>query len=195
MKLNLTRRHVVTALVVVGLGIAGILLQPHFPEEERIQVVHEEVKQEEQTQPAKPYDRIVSIVEQYDEYPVITNLADPNAKDPQPPYEVIVVMSNVKSCFSAKDKALGIMRDLYLDPVAATAISRVKAINNMYLSASLGANDARTISADAWKGNGPTNFIKALQGGADYDMDDLQEATSKTVAGYTYAELHPNCTD
>jgi|GEM_PF-5376346 len=147
-------------------------------------------------EPAKtetPFERIVSIVGKYDEYPLISNLANINARNPQPPYEVIVVMENVKSCFSAKDKALNIMRDLYLDPIAGSAIVRVKAINNAYLSASLGANDARSVSPETWKGNGPTNFIKALQGGADYDMDDVQEATSRTVAGYTFAELSYEC--
>lgn len=149
-----------------------------------------------QTEPPKqetPYDRIVSIVGKYDEYPLISNLADINARNPQPPYEVIVVMENVKSCFSAKDKALNIMRDLYLDPVASSAIVRVKAINIAYLSASLGADDARAVSVETWRGNGPTNFIKALQGDTDYDMDDVQEATSRTVSGYTFAELHPDC--
>lgn len=149
-----------------------------------------------QAEPPKqetPYERIVSIVGKYDEYPLISNLSDINARNPQPPYEVIVVMENVKSCFSAKDKALNIMRDLYLDPVASSAIVRVKAINNAYLSASLGADDARSVSAETWRGNGPTNFIKALQGGADYDMDDVQEATSRTVSGYTFAEVSYDC--
>lgn len=149
-----------------------------------------------QAEPPKqetPYERIVSIVGKYDEYPVISNLADINARSPQPPYEVIVVMENVKSCFSAKDKALNIMRDLYLDPVASSAIVRVKAINNAYLSASLGADDARSVSAETWRGNGPTNFIKALQGNVDYDMDDVQEATSRTVAEYTFAEVSYDC--
>lgn len=147
----------------------------------------------EPTKAETPYERIVSIVGKYDEYPFISNLADINARSPQPPYEVIVVMENVKSCFSAKDKALNIMRDLYLDPVASPAIVRVKAINNAYLSASLGADDARSVSAETWRGNGPTNFIKALQGGADYDMDDVQEATSRTVSGYTFAEVSYDC--
>lgn len=148
------------------------------------------------TEPAKAenaYDRILAIVGKYDEYPIISNLSAPNAKNSQPPYEVLVAMENVKSCFSAKDKALNIMRDLYLDPVTSPAIVRVKTIHNEYLSASLGANDARSISADAWRGNGATNFIKALQGGAKYDMDDVQEATSSTVSSYTFAELEAEC--
>lgn len=147
-------------------------------------------------EPAKtetPYDRILAIVGKYDEYPIISNLSDPNARNPQPPYEVIVAMEKVKSCFSAKDKALNIMRDLYLDPVSSPSIVRVKVIHNEYLSASLGANDARSISAEAWRGNGATNFIKALQGGAKYDMDDVQDATSQTVSSYTFAELEAGC--
>lgn len=140
-----------------------------------------------------PFERIVSIVDKYGEYPTIVNLDDINARNPSPPYEVIVVMGKVKSCFSAKDKALGIMRDLYLDPVAGPAIVRVKAINNEYLSASLGADDARSVPAETFKANGPTNFIKALQGAAKYDMDDVQEATSATISGYTFAELEAEC--
>jgi hypothetical protein len=139
------------------------------------------------------YDRIISIVGKYDEYPIISNLSDLNAKDPQPPYEVIIAMENVKSCFSAKDKALNIMRDLYLDPVTSPTIVRVKTIHNEYLSASLGSNDAHSISAELWNGNGATNFVKALQGGATYDMDDVQEATSKTASTYTFAELERGC--
>lgn len=146
-------------------------------------------------EPAKTetaYDRIVSIVDKYGEYPMVSNLDDINARNPLPPYEVIVVMENVKSCFSAKEKAQQIMRDLYHDSVAGPTLLRVKAINNEYVSASLGRDGAKIMHETFWTG-GPTNFFKALQSASDYDMDDVQEATSRTVSGYTYAELGQDC--
>lgn len=157
-----------------------------------------------ETQPSSPvpsaepakmetaYDRIVSIVDKYGEYPMISNLDDINARNPLPPYEVIVVMEKVKSCFSAKEKAQQIMRDLYQDPVAGPTLVRVKAINNEYVSASLGKDGAKIMHETFWTG-GPTNFFKALQSASDYDMDDVQEATGRTAASYTYAELQGGC--
>jgi hypothetical protein len=146
----------------------------------------------EQAKAETAYDRIVSIVETYGEFPTITNLNNINARNPEPPYEVIVVMSHVKSCFSAKEKAQHIMRDLYHDPVAGPTLLRVKAINNEYVSASLGRDGAKIMHESFWTG-GPTNFFKALQSASDYDMDDVQEATSRTATSYTYAELEPDC--
>lgn len=146
------------------------------------------------TEPEKtgtPYERIVSIVDKYGEYPTISNLDDIDARNPQPPYEVIVVMK-AKSCFNAKEKAQNIMRDLYHDPVVGPTLLRVKAINNGYVSASLGRDGAKIMHESFWTG-GPTNFFKALQSASDYDMDDVQEATSRTAAGYTYAELERGC--
>jgi len=146
----------------------------------------------EPTKTETAYDRIVSIVGKYGEYPVISNLSDLNAKNPKPPYEVIVAMT-AKSCFSAKEKALNIIRDLYQDAATAPILVRVKVIDPEYLSASLGADDGRTVSAEAWKANGPSLFIQALQGGATYDMDTVREATNATASSYTYAELERGC--
>lgn len=141
--------------------------------------------------PTDPYERIVSIVENYGEFPTVTNLDDINANKPMPPYEVIIAMS-AKSCFSAKEKAQHIIRDLYLDPVLSDVIIRVKVIDPEYVGVSLGASDAKRVHETIWNG-GPTNFISALEEKADYDMDMVQEATSRTVTGYTYAELQSQC--
>lgn len=146
-------------------------------------------------EPAKaetPFDRIVSVVEKHGEYPTVTNLADINARNPQPPYEVIVAMT-AKSCFSAKDKAHQIIRDLYLDPALGDALVRVKVIDPQYVSVSLGAMDAERVHETIWSG-GPSNFIKALEEKADYDRDMVEgEATSRTALGYTYAEVQQGC--
>ncbi len=158
------------------------VLSPEVPE-----------KKEDATIPEKPYDRINAIVQKYDEFSYIVNVENLEGKDPQPPYEVMIVMTNVESCFAAKSKALNIMRDLYLDPVSSAAIVRVMVSNNTYFKASLGANDAHSITAQAWNRNGPTRFIEALEGSANYDLDLVQNPTSKTIASYTYAELYRGC--
>lgn len=146
------------------------------------------------TQPAKAetaYDRIVAIVERHGEYPTVTNLSDINARNPQPPYEVIVAMT-AKSCFSAKDKAHQIIRDLFLDPSVGSALVRVKVIDP-HVSVSLGANDAKRVHQTIWSG-GPSNFIDALEEVASYDRDMIDgDATSRTAPSYTYAELSYEC--
>lgn len=145
--------------------------------------------------PAKaetPYERIVSIVDKYGEYPMISNLDDINARHPQPPYEVIVAMT-AKSCFNAKEKAQQIMRDLYLDPALSNALIRVKVIDPRFVSASLGATDAKRVHETLWSG-GPSNFHKALAEVASYDRDMTEgEATSRTAPTYTYAEFQGDC--
>lgn len=188
-------------LLVGGFVLSGIALGAYLDVTEEKARPPEQAAQESDSAtssalsdalPVDPFQRIISIVGSYEEYPDISNLNDFNAKNPQPPFDVIVVMDHVQGCVTAKQKAQQIMRDLYHDPVTAPTLLRVKAINAEFVSASLGREGAQKMDESHWK-DGPSNFIRLLQSVADYDMDMQEEATSSTVQGYTYAELGRGC--
>ncbi|MDO8648812.1 MAG: hypothetical protein Q7R81_03435 [Candidatus Peregrinibacteria bacterium] len=188
-------------LLIIGTVILGIALFGAFLESEEQKkelppqaVTTNSVSSNEPADalPVDPYQRIVDLVAKYDEYPDISNLNDVNAKNPKPPFDVIVVMDHVQGCVTAKQKAQRIMHELYFDPVVGPTILRVKVINNEYVSASLGREGAQKMDASWWN-DGPSNFIGVLQTVADYDMDMEEDATSRTVQGYTYAELQRGC--
>lgn len=90
----------------------------------------------------------------------------------RPPFEVIV-NTTASDCFDAKMKLLDIMRSLYMDDVARAQISRVLVNMPGYLSASLGSNDGRGVSSDAWQDNGPTNFFTILRQSGRGDIEGI----------------------
>jgi hypothetical protein len=105
----------------------------------------------------------------------------------QPPFEIIV---NAKAgdgadCFGAKNRLFEIMKRLYSDQEIESDIARVIFTQPGQIRASLGRDDAKTLS---WNDLGPSNFWKVFLQFKDYE-DENGELASRTWG----KSINPEC--
>lgn len=141
------------------------------------------------TEQGTAYDRIVTIVDRYGEYPVITDINNPNGKSPNPPFDVSVVLQ-ASSCTSAKLHAFDLTRDLYTDPTVAPTIARVIIVTPGYVTTSLGARGAQQVTGGTWEGVGSSYFVDSLKKVRNRFVD---ESEGLATADLTFAVEESGC--
>lgn len=184
---------IVGFVLVFGIAITGAFLDQEPPKEPLVQTTAVSSvapsQQSSSVLPDDPYQRIVAIVERYGEYPVISDIKNPNAKTPQSPFDVSVVLK-ADSCRAAQLHAFELIRDLYTDAVTAPALARVIVVTPKYLTTSLGASAARQITAETWRGIGSSYFVDSLKKIRDHAVD---ESYGLAIADLTFVEKEKGC--